>query len=229
MRIARLLLTVVLAWGSGCARVESANLQTRGMKMFFHATKSGDGRTLIRVHGFDGDSIWSDPIRFSEGDELIGDSGGQSVRLGPGTGRFGGREAVLEVDAPSVAIVLHRPVGRAAPRTVIRFPEPFALQRVPPEASRARPLTIAWEPRSDDPMHVEARGGCVRAVSQDLPVDRGSFALRLEAISEDRSNESCDVSLEVRRSMTGIVDEAFMEGSAAFGHEVRHASFRSSP
>lgn len=226
--------SVTLAW-IGCADVASTDVLTSGVYADLAVTATGDGTSkasaILRVGG-----PFSLTFLDLEGDDQLVAMVGEEVEVlqEASLGTIHSYSATLGMDTPGEEIVIafERTLDAGAPNSVMALPPAFDLGETVESFERTQGFTVTWEPvESEYDMSVDVDGSCVEGYSESLGSDLGTFTLSPDALqaNEDEEDESCTVTVAIRRSLAGTLDTGYGEGGTATGYQVREAQLLSQP
>lgn len=220
----------------GCSSHDSDSILTSGIYASLGATALGDGQTYVHGTLYLGDPIHLDFVDLVGDDQLVATHDGQDKVMSEsqlfGTVAY---RAVYDGDETDseYQIALLRSVDDGAPSSTCTLPPPFELlTEADIEVSRAAGFTIEWDQAgSDDRMTWELHGDCIRRTSDPIVGDTGSHVVApgLVLPAGATSDESCEVTLELRRSRDGNLDSGYGEGGSIRGNQLRTITLTSVP
>jgi len=173
-------------------------------------------------------------LTLGEGDELWAEAGDQRLRLqtekeDPSSwmaqGTFG-----KPVTDSVVRVAFERRDGASAPESTAELPDPFDLDPVPAEVSRASALEIRWASVASDPLEISITGDCLKDSTFQIKDDRGWYTVPAGAIQPlEGAEKECDAHLFVHRTRQGHPDPGLHEGSSVRASQARKLHFHSVP
>jgi hypothetical protein len=225
---------LALAALAACTPIDSDAVTTANLRADVQVIADGTDTTAVYAWLFshkDGDPPLNfETIRLVEADSLSATSNGSSVAM---------RESDLVVEyrydamfgaaAPeqTFEVALDRATDTSAPHSSVSLPAPFA-PTIPTTSSRSAPLTITWSPSgTTDPVSIHV-SGCASAQLDGL-ADSGAATLPAGTIVADQAGETCDVSVEITRSRSGMLDPAYGQGGSITAEQQRTVAMTTSP
>ncbi len=235
MRKTYLCFVLTLTASASCTKHDSDNILTSGIYASIAASANGGGQTQVTATLFLGNPINLDFIELQGDDQLIAESGGV-VKVMTETEilnivTYG---AVFDFDDEGTEFTVQflRTVDDGAPLSIATLPGPFNITTTPPAgASRGADLVIDWSPSgTGDRMSWQAQGDCINSVNGTITDDPGSMTIPANTLVKrqgDMIPDDCQVTVELRRSRSGILDQGYGEGGVVTGEQVRSLAFTS--
>jgi hypothetical protein len=172
-------------------------------------------------------------LTMGKGDELWAEAGGRRLRLEthPEDQAWTYRGTFRDpVPDGAVRIAFERRDGASAPESIADLPDPFELDPIPAEVSRASALEMRWTPAAADPLEITVAGDCMEEAAFQVKDDRGRYTLPANAIKPvEGAQKDCDADLIVRRTRPGHPDPGLHDGSTLLASQARKVRFRSVP
>jgi hypothetical protein len=224
-----------------CTSVESSSIKTAGMSAYMSVVADGTGSTTATTT-LHVDNNLTDFVDLSSGDTLIASSGSQQQRLNKssflGATSYNGSFSGLDAEGTPYTIAFTRQSDTSAPSSTCTIPKPFTFSAPASTATFARAtddIVVQYGPSgTTDPMSYDVTGDCIKGSLQVNPGgDTGQFTiahttLPLQA-SDVHANDTCQVTLTLRRTRTGTLDSAFGHGGRIDGQQMRTLKFMSKP
>lgn len=225
-------------WMLACTNTESENIKTAGIHIDVDVTATGNGQTTVGASMRVG-SASNTYLNLTGDDQLFGIKGSEKKEM---TERqlLGAvwYNAVFDVDAAETefAVAFERTSDVSAPNSHGTLPAAFSLTAPAASAEFARAtdtITVSWDPSgSSDRMHIYANGTCIQAYDVEIDGDPGTATINpntfKEPADEEQQGKTCKVTIEVRRTRPGNIDEAF-EGGDFISRQVRTVEINSKP
>lgn len=212
--------------------VDSKNVRTGGISAQITANATSDAATTVTAQlkvGGPGSNTYVD---LSGGDSIFAVANDKRLEMeaqGTGTYQINFDGAALDTE---FIVDLQRDADDDAPLSKGTLPGPFTFQVPNMTTSRMQALTITWDPSgSKDDMSLELSGTCIFNRTIDIPGDTGSHVIdpgMLVSTNTDKP-ETCDITVEMKRSRKGTPDTAFDPSSSFELTQTRTAKFTSSP
>jgi hypothetical protein len=212
--------------------VDSKNVRTGGISAIFTANATTDGATVVTASLRVGDPDSNTVVDLSGGDKIFAQAGDKRLEMASeGSGIYQVDFNTAAAETPFV-IDLQREVDDDAPNSAGKLPAPFTIEVPNMSTSRTQEITITWSPSgTDDDMTLELSGSCIFQRSYDVPGDTGSHKIsggELVSVNTEKP-ETCDVTVEMKRTRKGTVDTAFDPQSSFTLTQTRTAKFTSAP
>jgi hypothetical protein len=225
-----------------CTSVESSSIKTSGMSAYMSVVADGTGSTTATATLHVGNNI-TDFIDLSAGDSLVASSSGQSRTLNKqsflGVTSYNNSFQGLDAEGTGYTIAFTRQSDTSAPSSACTIPKPFTISAPAANATFSRAtddVVLQWAASgTQDQMSYQVDGDCVRTVVQTTIQggDSGSFTIAKSTLSlqatDVHANDTCPVTVTLRRTRTGQLDSAFGHGGRIDGQQMRTVKFSSRP
>lgn len=237
LRNLNLALAAVALALAGCSKTSSTDIKTSGMYLDFTATADGAGSTdvsaSVRVGGM---SLTF--VELEGGDTLTATSGADTKTLSKVSlfnvvsynGTFTGDQ-----EDKDFTVALSRPSDTPALNSSVTLPAPLTITGPAAGTSYSRAngvITVTWgNSGKSEPLSVSLDGNCIDPVSRTPTGDPGTVTFNAGEVKgkKDHETETCDVTVNVRRTRAGTVDPAFGKGGSVKGVQSRRLSIKSTP
>jgi len=222
---------LVLAVSACSASTSSRNIRTAGVVVLIDVTSTREGAASVDTEIVIGGASSNTNVILEGGDTLTARANGkQKVMSVQSSGSY---EASFPTSEGEFVVSLARDVDEPAPNNRGKLGPAFDIEVADTKVSRAKDaLKLSWTPiDSDASVEVEVEGKCLIRESKSLARDTGSVTFKkgeLRAWKKDKKN-ACDVEVTVTRTRTGTTDPALDRDSRFRLHQVRKASFTSTP
>ena len=215
---------------AGCRQeVESTDVRTSGVYPDIDVRAEGSGSTRVQVKLRVGGPVSNTFLELVGKDRLTATAGGVTKELDNNGLAYA---ATFPGDAAGSIVVafMRGDADVSAPNTTVNLPAPFTLTLGAQELSRAAgDLAFTWSPASGTgDVDVSADGRCVGLHLETTP-DDGSSSISGDQLHAQNVDDACQVVLTLARTQSGEVDPAFTEGGRVHAHQIRSASFTSTP
>ncbi|HRI70305.1 MAG TPA: hypothetical protein PK156_39005 [Polyangium sp.] len=212
--------------------VDSKNIRTGGIVAILMASSTSDSATSVTAALKVGGTGSNTYVDLSGGDRIFAVANDNRVEMeAQGTGTY---QTDFNTAAENTEFIvdLQRETDDDAPLSTGLLPGPFTFQVPTMSTSRMQALTITWSPSgSTDDMTMELNGTCIFNRTIDIPGDTGSHMIEpgtLASVNPDKP-ETCDITVDMKRSRNGTVDAAFDPDSSFVLEQTRTAKFTSAP
>jgi hypothetical protein len=229
------LLLLVLA--CACTKTESTSVLTSGVSAELTVVGYGDGRTIAWGRLKVGDPGSSNFLDIIGDDRLEANTGASTQRMSKG--EFLGLVSYRadfkgsDLGGTKYTIAFERNVDDGAPNSHCTLPAPFKPASIAEGSSISRAngtFDITWGADSaGDKMRWQASGTCIERASGSIAGDPG--ALRIDGIkaAQNKSAETCDVTVEIFRERPGTLDASYGKGGSITCEQTRSIKFKSAP
>jgi hypothetical protein len=224
--------------GPGCTTVDGDNILTSGIYASIHATAEGTGQTRVVATLYLESPSSLNFIELGEGDELWAyGPGGQDQELRK-TQLFGLTSYSANFDegaeGDEFIVALLRDVDTGAPDSQLTLPAPFEFETEGNvSASRAEDLEIEYSPAgSADDATWQLSGTCIQEASGEIVDDTGTLTIAAGLVQQTEAEDvedTCEVTLIMRRIRDGDLDPGYGEGGHIEGRQERTLTFTSEP
>ncbi len=216
----------------GCSEsVESTDVRTTGIYPEFTVTANGNGSSRVEARLKVGGNNSNTFLDLDGGDTLEVTVDGESKTLEGSSGHrytatFGTDDAGTEF-----VFAFLRDGDDDAPMSTVALPEPFEMEVTSAEVTRTvDDVEFTWDPAGDGDIHFNVDGDCFFFEDGDTP-DNGDHSVSAEDLvgPGDDEGDECTGTVELMRSQSGSIDEAFTEGGEITARQVRSDTFTSLP
>jgi hypothetical protein len=222
-----------------CAEsVESSDVLTSGIYADYAVTATNDNTATTKATLKVGGGLSNTFVELDGDDALTVTSRGETKTLGEkNIGEMYWYEAdwPLAAEAAEFVFAFVRTVDDGAPESTVTLPASFSID-APTAAFIIKrgtdDLTVTWSPSgSTDSMSIAVRGDCIENVSETVSDDPGTYTFSADRIvtKEDKESDSCEGTVELTRTRTGSLDEAFEEGGRVVAEQIRSVKIRLDP
>lgn len=231
--------TGLLAAATACESVESNDVLTDGIYANYDAVNTGAAQTAVTAVFRVGGATSNTFVNLG-GDDVVTVSvdGGAATpltetNLGDLYSYIGSFDAAAA--DTSFAFALERTVDDGAPLSECALPAPFAVTTPSAAATFSRPnddIIVTWDNAGQtDPVEVVLESPCIVTSPHAVSGDPGSFTIEAGSyeVFEDRTAESCEATVKVRRVRAGSLDQAFGEGGRVACTQERTVAIRLDP
>lgn len=212
--------------------VDSKNIRTGGISATIAAIAASDASTSVTATLKVGGPASNTYVDLSGGDGIFVTVNDKRVQMeAQGSGVYQADFATAAADT-AFLVDLQRDADDDAPASQGTLPGPFSLVVPNMSTSRAQSMTITWDPSgSKDDMTLNFNGTCIFNRTIDVAGDSGMQEVTggtLTPTAPDKM-ETCDITVEMRRSRKGTPDLAFDPQSSFILEQTRTAKFTSTP
>lgn len=216
---------------------KSSNVRTSGVRaeMRLHSGEGGPTEVSARLRV--GGPLSNTFLTVTDGDELTAENGMDKVALVGVRSMIvaPSNEGILPTDSGgrTVTVKFMRPRDTSAPGSTVTMPNGFRVT-TPLEGElfgKAHPVVVTWSPTGSDPMDWSFRGACIEDKAGTETVDKGRVEVMLTGArtADGGLATTCNVTIHLSRTRTGVLDPAFGEGGSIVATQDRDRSIRFTP
>jgi hypothetical protein len=230
LKLGFLSLALSASLAAGCKQeVESTDIRTSGVYPVIDVTAEGTGSTRVSVRLKVGGPASNTFLELTGPDKLTATMGGTPKDLDSSGSVSYAATFPTEAAGPVVIAFMRGPADTSAPNTTVNLPAPFTLSLSATQVSRATgSLAVTWTPPGSGNLDSSMSGPCIDLDLQTIP-DDGTATISGDQIHARNTTDACTVTLTLARTQSGEVDPAFTEGGDVDAHQIRSASFTSTP
>lgn len=232
---------------AACEQIDSKNVNTDGIYADLEAASDGE-ETVIEARLKTGGGLSNTFLDLSDGDVLTAYAGAEMSKMDResqlGVVWYRARFSQIAENTP-LRIEFTRQGhddaetkcrGESAPNSMVTLPAPFSIGSPAKDDRFSRKdsaIDVQWSPSgTSDSMRWTLSGECIKGMSGNISGDPGRVVIekgKIEAISEMRAGETCDVKIKIFRARSGNVDPAYGEGGNFAADQVREIEISSAP
>ncbi len=242
------ILILLLFPAFGCEVVSSNDVKTSGVYASMRVTATGDGTSDVVAQLLVGGALSNTSLDLSAGDRLDLIVGSDTQTMQTSKGLFGNMSyhATVADDRENTPfrIAFTRAsndpaeadcLGGDAPNSFATLPAPFDIVGPNSDDTFSREtddILIEWNAFGHiDDIHLSIDGSCISSHDMNGVDDSGVITIPAGTLEPDVGEElsTCDLTIELRRIRTGMVDPAYGEGGTFTATQIRTRGIVSAP